>query len=52
MALWVNGNNTVDPATVADVLQAAGLQAVQLMVLAADLQPSDRLDCVRKALSA
>ncbi len=52
MALWVNGNNTADPATVADVLQAAGLQAVQLMVLAADLQAKNQLDCVHKALSA
>lgn len=41
-----------DPATVADVLQATGLQAGQLMVLAADPQAKDRPGCVLEALSA
>ncbi|NDP63277.1 2-hydroxychromene-2-carboxylate isomerase [Polaromonas sp.] len=42
-ALWVNGMNMADPATAADVLQAAGLDAAELMALAADPQVKDRL---------
>ena len=42
-ALWVDGKNMTDPTTVADVLQAAGLDAAELMTLAADPQVKDRL---------
>lgn len=42
-ALWVDGKNMADPATVADVLQTAGLEAAELMALAADPQVKDRL---------
>jgi 2-hydroxychromene-2-carboxylate isomerase len=42
-ALWVGGRNMGDPAVVADVLQAAGLEAAELMALAADPQVKDRL---------
>lgn len=41
-----------DPATVADVLQAPGLKAGQLMVLAADQEAKDQPGCVLEALSA
>ena len=42
-AIWVDGRNMSDPATVADVLQTVGLDAAELMALAADPQVKDRL---------
>lgn len=42
-AIWVDGKNMVDPATVAEVLQVAGLDAAELMALAADPHVKDRL---------
>ena len=42
-AIWVDGRNMSDPATVADVLQTVGLDAAELMALAADSQVKDRL---------
>ena len=42
-AIWVDGRNMSDPATVADVLQTVGLDTAELMALAADSQVKDRL---------
>lgn len=42
-AIWVDGRNMADPAVVAEVLQTAGLEAAELLALAADPQVKDRL---------
>ena len=42
-AIWVSGRNMADSATAAEVLQTAGLDAAELMALAADPQVKDRL---------
>ena len=42
-AIWVDGRNMADPAVVAEVLQTAGLEATELLALAADPQVKDRL---------
>ncbi len=42
-AIWVDGKNMADPAVVAEVLQTAGLEAAELLALAADPQVKDRL---------
>jgi 2-hydroxychromene-2-carboxylate isomerase len=45
-AIWVEGKNMNDPATVASVVQAAGFDAAALAALAADPQVKDRLKAV------
>jgi 2-hydroxychromene-2-carboxylate isomerase len=42
-AIWVNARNMADPATVAEALATAGLNATELMALAAEPQVKDRL---------
>ena len=42
-AMWVNAKNLGDPATLAGVLTAAGLNAAELMTLAAEPAVKDRL---------
>ena len=42
-AIWSGDKNMADPATLAEVLQAAGLDAAELMALAAEPQVKDRL---------
>ena len=42
-AIWVDGQNMADAATVTEVLRAAGVDAAELMALAADPQVKDRL---------
>jgi 2-hydroxychromene-2-carboxylate isomerase len=45
-AMWVDGRNMNDPATVAAVLQQAGIDAAQLLELAARPEVKDRLKAV------
>ena len=45
-AIWVEGRNMNDPATVAGVLQAAGFDAQQLLALASDPAVKDALKAV------
>jgi len=42
-AIWVGGKNVADPVALAEVLQAAGLDAAELIALAAEPQVKDRL---------
>jgi 2-hydroxychromene-2-carboxylate isomerase len=45
-AMWVDGKNMADPATVGAVLQAAGFNAQELLALTADPQVKDKLKAV------
>jgi 2-hydroxychromene-2-carboxylate isomerase len=45
-AIWVEGRNMNDPATVGAVLQAAGFDPMALMALAADPEVKERLKAV------
>jgi 2-hydroxychromene-2-carboxylate isomerase len=45
-AIWVDGRNMNDPATVGEVLQAAGFDAQQLLALTADPEVKERLKAV------
>jgi 2-hydroxychromene-2-carboxylate isomerase len=45
-AMWVDGKNLTDPATVAAVLQAAGFNPQELLALTADPQVKDKLKAV------
>ena len=45
-AIWVDGRNMNDPATVGEVLQAAGFDAQQLPALTADPEVKERLKAV------
>jgi 2-hydroxychromene-2-carboxylate isomerase len=42
-AIWVDGRNMNDPATVGEVLQAAGFDPQQLLALTADPEVKERL---------
>lgn len=42
-AMWINAKNLADPATAAEVLAAAGLNAAELLALAAEPAVKDRL---------
>jgi len=45
-AIWVDGRNMNDPATVGEVLQGAGFDAQQLLALTADPEVKERLKAV------
>jgi 2-hydroxychromene-2-carboxylate isomerase len=45
-AMWVDGKNLTDPATVAGVLQGAGFNPQELLALTADPQVKDKLKAV------
>ena len=51
-AIWVNARDMADPATVAEALATAGLNAAELMALAAEPQVKDRLRADNEAAVA
>jgi 2-hydroxychromene-2-carboxylate isomerase len=51
-AIWVEGRNMNDPATVADVLQRAGFDAEKLLALASDPGVKDQLKVVTQGAVA